>query len=526
MWRVRTMGRGEAAKRLAMAASQCSLPRCTCTTSASGSQPSSARRSRASLAACTPLRNASVATRPTPIARARSITRASLPALQTSVVGCPARSSSALMHAAQYASDDQPRHDMRCSILTRRTLSGSALTSGRAGPGAAGRSPPSAPRAARGCVARWPGGAPPHPWPAPRPGSATSARRASRHRFGMIVPHEQPGAPVDHRLRERADGARDDRTTRRHRLERRAAGFVGPRGHQGEHVERVEHRGKVAVAVAGEDDPAGEALIAHEGLDGVPALPLADQHEPRLGKLARGGARSRGSGARGRDWRRGARRSRSPAPRPSPSSWRTLLAPAALGEALDLHDAVDAEERARGQARGAAAPLDLGAHRDRAIGAVDRARGPASGATPSAHCETSARGRRARGTAGPASDRGSDGSGRRPLARSARGAGGASRRAGAPRGSTRASRDKPGTGAIPASRALSSKRAPGMSPSRTRWPRAPSPRTSWMTGSALPVHQRLATRCSTTSGRAAFMRRAAASGPPPPGARRRARAAG
>ena len=56
-----------------------------------------------------------------------------------------------------------------------------------------------------------------------------------------------------------------------------------------------------------------------------------------------------------------------------------MLGPAALGEALDLHDAVDAEERARDQARGAAAPLDLGAHRDRAIGAsIERAGGPAA----------------------------------------------------------------------------------------------------------------------------------------------------
>ncbi len=56
-----------------------------------------------------------------------------------------------------------------------------------------------------------------------------------------------------------------------------------------------------------------------------------------------------------------------------------LLGPAALGEALDLHDAVDPEERARDHARGAAAPLDLGAHRDRAIGAsIERAGGPAA----------------------------------------------------------------------------------------------------------------------------------------------------
>ena len=53
---------------------------------------------------------------------------------------------------------------------------------------------------------------------------------------------------------------------------------------------------------------------------------------------------------------------------------------------------------------------------------VDKcARGRATGATPSAHCETSARGRRAPDTAGRASDRGSDGNGRRPLARSAPG---------------------------------------------------------------------------------------------------------
>jgi hypothetical protein len=56
-----------------------------------------------------------------------------------------------------------------------------------------------------------------------------------------------------------------------------------------------------------------------------------------------------------------------------------VLGPATLREALDLHDAVDAEERARNQARGAAAALDLGAHGDRAIGAsIERARRPAA----------------------------------------------------------------------------------------------------------------------------------------------------
>ena len=167
MCRVRTMGRGEAAKRLAMAASQCSLPRCTCTTSVSGSQPSSARRSRASLAACSaaPERQR----RDAPDAdRARAIDHAGLAARLADEgrrvpgaleLGADARGPVRVRRPPPARHEVEHPHG--------RTLSGSALTSGRAAPGAAGRSPPSAPRAARGCVARWPGGAPPRPWPGP-----------------------------------------------------------------------------------------------------------------------------------------------------------------------------------------------------------------------------------------------------------------------------------------------------------------------------------------------------------------------
>jgi len=47
---------------------------------------------------------------------------------------------------------------------------------------------------------------------------------------------------------------------------------------------------------------------------------------------------------------------------------------------------------------------------------------------------------------------------------------------------------------------LASKRSPRITPRNTRCPRSRSPRTSWITGSALPVHQRLAARWRIVSG--------------------------
>ena len=98
-----------------------------------------------------------------------------------------------------------------------------------------------------------------------------------------------------------------------------------------------------------------EALIDDEGLDGVPSLPLADQQEARLGKLVeeeREAADQQLVAAMGGEARDGADHRC----RREPELLAHVLGPAALGEALDLHDAVDAEERPRDQARGAAAP--------------------------------------------------------------------------------------------------------------------------------------------------------------------------
>ncbi len=101
MWRVLTSGRGVGASRLATAASQCSLPRWTWTTSAVVSMSRRRRTSCPSAMGCTPPASVSVVTRWTPSARARSITFASVPARQASVTTWPRRSSSRVIRAAQ-----------------------------------------------------------------------------------------------------------------------------------------------------------------------------------------------------------------------------------------------------------------------------------------------------------------------------------------------------------------------------------------------------------------------------------------
>src|SRR5207245_391332 len=60
MWRVRTIGRGVRLSRLAAAASQCSLPRWTCTMSVSASFATRRRTSAASARGAIPLANAKV----------------------------------------------------------------------------------------------------------------------------------------------------------------------------------------------------------------------------------------------------------------------------------------------------------------------------------------------------------------------------------------------------------------------------------------------------------------------------------
>src|SRR5215510_7814878 len=52
------------------------------------------------------------------------MTRGPLPRLQTSMTSWPARSSSVLMRAAQYASEDHPRVETRCTIFMRRCTRG------------------------------------------------------------------------------------------------------------------------------------------------------------------------------------------------------------------------------------------------------------------------------------------------------------------------------------------------------------------------------------------------------------------
>ena len=101
MCRVLTRGRGIEVRRLATAASQCSLPRWTWTTSTSRKRRASRRTSATSAAGVSPLANPNVSIRSTPSRRAGPITRVSVPSRQPSVTTCPRRSSSRVIRAAQ-----------------------------------------------------------------------------------------------------------------------------------------------------------------------------------------------------------------------------------------------------------------------------------------------------------------------------------------------------------------------------------------------------------------------------------------
>ena len=103
-----------------------------------------------------------------------------------------------------------------------------------------GVAPVSAPRAAR--LAH-----------APRAvGIGGQAPQRRLDRLGAVVVDEEPGDAMGHRVRQGADPPGHHRPGRRHRLERRATRLVGARAHQDEDVERLEHGGQIAVAIAGQ----------------------------------------------------------------------------------------------------------------------------------------------------------------------------------------------------------------------------------------------------------------------------------
>ena len=294
------------------------------------------------------------------------------------------------------------------------------------------------------------------------------------------------------------------------------------------HVERVEHRGQVAVAIAGEDDARRPGPIAHEAPRGASARsPLPTSRSRASGNSPSRSAKPRISSS----WPRLAAR-RATEPITGADGEPELLAHV-LGRRRPWRSARRPRRRRRGRARAAPGPRRGSAPRSRRSPrprrrCAGRARARASGATPSARCETSARGRRAAAArAGRASDRGSDGVDDVHALGAHEAPAGARTSRRSPRGSTRASSDKPGTGAMPGLARLVLEAVPGNQRRAGPDGRAPRARErAGSTGSALPVHQRLATRCSTTSGRAAFMRRAAASAAARRGARRRAGAAG
>ena len=210
--------------------------------------------------------------RPTPAARARSITRASVPRRHARMTSWPARSSSTLTRAAQYASDDQPRQDTIWSTLMR----------GRAAaPGPRDRSPPPGSAWRSGLNSSIARRRPASPMRRARAGSAASAASARSTDSGRSSSSEEPGLAVLHRVRQGADPPGHHRPARRHRLQRGPARLVGARAHEDEGVEGAQDGGQVAVAIAGEDHLALQPQLAHQRLEARPRLALADEEEAR-----------------------------------------------------------------------------------------------------------------------------------------------------------------------------------------------------------------------------------------------------
>ena len=319
MWRVRTRGRGRRRRRLASAASQCSLPRCTCTTSATR-QPAEEPPQVARVARAGARRSRRPASRcaGAPIARARSMTRASLPRLQTSVMRWPAplELGADARGPVRVRRPAPARHEMEDSHASpreaRAALARSSALGGRAAESRRGRWPPPRGVALRGEVARARAPARRAHRAGPRGigEHGAAARRATDS--GRSSSSSTPVAPCATVSGSAPTRARDDGAPRRHRLERRPARLVGPRGHEGEDVERVEHRGEVAVAIAGEDRRARESPSdVTRPSRRSRASPLPTRRSRAPGAAPRNSAKPRMS-ARGRDRGRAARRSRSP----------------------------------------------------------------------------------------------------------------------------------------------------------------------------------------------------------------------
>src|SRR2546427_4949412 len=86
--------------------------------------------------------------------------------------------------------------------------------------------------------------------------------------LGAIVLDQEARLAVDDGLGQGAHPPCDDRTTGRHRLERRATRVVGARGHERKTVRRAEDEREVTIAVAGEDDLVHESELGDELLEG------------------------------------------------------------------------------------------------------------------------------------------------------------------------------------------------------------------------------------------------------------------
>jgi hypothetical protein len=157
--------------------------------------------------------------RSTPIARARSITCASVPARHPRVTVCPRRVSSCVARAA---------HGARAIAI------GEDRPQGR------------------------------------------------RDRVGPILVDQEPGRAVHDRLGQRAHPARHDGTRGGHRLERGAARIVRAGGHEREAVGGGQHRRQITIAVSREDHLTAEPHLRDGLLEARARLSLAHEQQPRL----------------------------------------------------------------------------------------------------------------------------------------------------------------------------------------------------------------------------------------------------
>src|SRR2546426_6018155 len=104
----------------------------------------------------------------------------------------------------------------------------------------------------------------------------------ARDTFRAVVVDQEPGFAMHHRFRKRAGAASDHRSCCGHRFERRPAGLIRARRHEGEAVPGGEDRGEGNVAIAREDHVTPELEIGDQLLEGPARLTFSHEQQARL----------------------------------------------------------------------------------------------------------------------------------------------------------------------------------------------------------------------------------------------------